>query len=300
MKPQNILVYILAALSAYAATQLSAEAGLPTIEPVKSFGPSVPGSIIFAEKINSGGDIVGYVDDPDQGFLLPRHGTHIIFVHPGERFGTTRGQAINDSGLIAGDYVGRPNGEPVTLGFFLSGDTYTDFVIPGALNTNIRALNNAGDFAGTADFQNDLFHPYISVGGNVTLFSLPGFFTAVGGMNNLNQVVGAYSDETGGHGFLRDADGTLTYPIDYPGGSYTSLYGINDKGWMVGAYFDGEGSRHGLFLTSPTRFVVFDYPGANLTELYGINNQGMICGRHYETFGIEYGFVARVVLPTDE
>jgi hypothetical protein len=302
VKTQNILIRIVAAVFVCAATQLSA--GLPRIEPIASFGMD-PALMIETrpQSINGNGDIVGYTldhnqDDAYQGFVRPRHGTHFTFVHPDEKPGSTVVLAINDSGLIAGQYSGRPNGEAMTLGFFLSGDTYTDVVIPGSTDTRIQALNDAGAFAGTADFQGplDLYHPYLSVAGTVTLFSLPGTFTAVGGMNNLNQIVGYYFGERG-HGYLRDADGTLTYPIDYPGALYTKLNGINDKGWMVGSYIDTESISHGIFLTSPTRFVVFDYPGASFTELTGINDQGMICGYYVLSFGVVYGFVARVVLP---
>jgi len=183
MNTPRISICILAALCVYAATPLrSAQNGVPTIEPIRSFGSSVYGSEVFAQNINSAGDIAGYTDNINlhttQGFVLPRSGPRFVFVHPNEQVGTTKGEDINDSGLIAGEYYGRPNGQSMTLGFFLSGDTYTDVIIPGSTNTRLRALNNAGDFAGTADFQNpvDLFHPYISVGGNLTFFFPPGNF----------------------------------------------------------------------------------------------------------------------------
>jgi len=85
------------------------------------------------------------------------------------------------------------------------------------------------------------------------------------------------------HGYLREADGTLTFPIDYPGAVDTHLFGINDKGWMVGDFVDTEGVTHGLFLSSPTRFVVLDAPGSSYTVLSAINNQGTICG-YYDDF----------------
>jgi len=304
MKTKNILVRILTALVLAAATQLSAEAGLPTIELVTSFGPSVFGSEIFAQSINSNGDIAGYIrdinqaDDPEQGFVRLRNGTYSIIVHPDEEPGTTTVSGINDSRLIAGDYISTQRKQ---LGFLLSGDTYTDVLIPGALSTEIDALNNAGNFAGMAAFPSDFFQPYISVGGNIALFSVPGvrppFITYVGGMNNLNQVVGNYSSEGGNHGYIRDADGTMTFPIDYPGALHTFLYGINDKGWIVGSYIDSAGVYHGFFLTLPIRFVAFDPPGSTFTQLSGINNQGIICGDYAQNFGVVYGLVARATLP---
>ena len=144
-------------------------------------------------------------------------------------------------------------------GFFLSGDTYTDFGVPGGCITYITALNDAGDFAGLAYFPqngngcNDL-KSFVSIGGNITIFTVigAGDFTYADGMNNLDQVVGSYCDGAV-RGFLRDVDGTLTFPIDYPGAVATALIGINDKGWMTGYYDDTEGVFHALFLQSPDR-----------------------------------------------
>ena len=153
MKAQNISVRILAALFVYAATQLSAEAGLPTIEPVTSFGPFPFGDNTLPRSINSNGDIAGDNRDQDfntQGFVRFRNGSHLI---------------------IAGGYVST---QREGLAFFLSGGTYTDVMVPGAFDTVIDGLNNAGDFCGMADFPSNHFQPYMSIGGNVTLFRVPG------------------------------------------------------------------------------------------------------------------------------
>ncbi len=300
MKTQNALVRILAATVVCAVTQLSAQAGSPTIELVTSFQVD-PDLFIHTlpQSINSNGDIAGYLRDQDyntEGFVRFRNGTVLIINHPNSTPRHTTVWGINDSGLIAGNYV---TTDRKSLGFFLSGDTYTDYAVPGAFSSSIFGLNNAGNFDGTASFPGNWFQPYLSVGGNVTLFSVPGirlpFITFIGGMNNLNQVVGSYSDQAGVHAYLRDADGTLTFPIDYPGASATYLYGINDKGWMVGSYLDTGGVTHGLFARSPTRFVAFDLRPGRTTVLQGINNRGIICGS-YEDNGVLYGLVARVSL----
>jgi hypothetical protein len=115
-------------------------------------------------------------------------------------------------------------------------------------------VSNGGD---CRDFHIESF---VSIGGNITNFTVPGteLATSAHAMNNLGQVVGGYDDENGVHGFLRNADGTLTYPIDYPGAVATDLYGINDTGWMVGSYDDTDGDFHSIFLPSPTKFFVYD------------------------------------------
>jgi hypothetical protein len=305
MKNQNILVRILAVLFVCAVTQLSAQAGVPTIKPVNSFQVD-PDHFVETRpwSINSNGDIAGYVADQDHnttGFVRFRNGTQLIIDPPNSIPGYTTVHGINDSGLIAGDYVAT---DRESFSFFLSGDTYADYTVPGAFDSIIRGLNNAGNFEGTAAFPGNGNQPYISVGGNIVLFSVPGvrlpFFAYAGGMNNLNQVVGSYSSEDGVHGFLRNADNTVTFPIDYPGVSVTYLNAINDKGWMVGNYLDSEDVWHGFFASSPTRFVVFDFPGSTFTTLTGINNQGIICGSYAQSFGVVYGAVARVTLTSTE
>lgn len=52
------------------------------------------------------------------------------------------------------------------------------------------------------------------------------------GIKNRNQCVGYYSnhDFEPNHGFFRDADGALIYPIDAPGTTATGLLGINNRG----------------------------------------------------------------------
>jgi uncharacterized membrane protein len=61
-------------------------------------------------------------------------------------------------------------------------------------------------------------------------------FTWANGINDVGQIVGAYSDTGGGHGFLFD-QGIYT-TIDGPGAVAdfgTQAYGINDSGQIVSA-----------------------------------------------------------------
>jgi len=154
-------------------------------------------------------------------------------------------------------------------------------------------------FPAPPDGCND-FKSFVSIGGEVTIFSVtgPGDFTTASDINNLGQVVGSYADG-GDHGFLRDADGTLTFPIDYPGALATFLTGINDKGWMTGSYYDTVGISHALFLPSPrAEFVSFDGPSGP-TVFGRINNRGFICGSYYDG-QLSKGFVARVRRSSDD
>jgi uncharacterized membrane protein len=306
MKRQNLLQRALACVIAFAIVQVSLQAGSPTIVFITNFTIPEPGVDTVAHGINGDGTIVGSSDLDGgetnvQGFARFRNGDYSVIIDPNEggQGHFTVATAINNFGLIAGYYF---NGHS-DHSFFLSGDTYTDFALPGACHTQVTGLNDAGDFAGRVylpgsggcgDFHIESF---VSIGGNVTYFNVPGTIvsTDANGMNNLGQVVGSYDDENGVHGFLRDADGTFTFPIDYPGAVATDLTGINDKGWMVGYYDDTEGNFHSVFLQSPTEFLVYDLGS---TYFSGINNRGFICGLYYDG-SLQTGFLARVRRSSD-
>jgi hypothetical protein len=108
-------------------------------------------------------------------------------------------------------------------------------------------------------------------------------------------VVGYYLDSSGiPHGYYRDANGALHFPIDPSGSTATILFGDNNRNWVVGRYADSSGVTHGLFFTAPNNFFTFDYPGSAFTSLNGISSQGNICGRYVDASGIAHGFIARV------
>ena len=108
-------------------------------------------------------------------------------------------------------------------------------------------------------------------------------------------MVGYFVDAAGIlHGYYRDANGALHFPIDPSGSTATVLFGLNDRNWVVGRYADSSGVTHGLFFVPPNNFFTFDFPGSTFTSLNGINDQGIICGRYVDASGIAHGFLARV------
>src|SRR5207237_8473784 len=105
-------------------------------------------------------------------------------------------------------------------GVFLSGGTFTEYDVPGALNTAVLGINDPGDFSGTFSNDDVIGQAFVSVGGTVTSFSVPGAATTLAyQLNNSKQlVVGYYIDSSGIlHGYYRDKDGTLHFPIDPSG-----------------------------------------------------------------------------------
>jgi hypothetical protein len=300
MKPKHIFISILAVLFVFPLmgtfAQQAATSG--SIEVITTFDYPGTGNQTQPQKINSRGDIVGvFIDSTgvQRGFVRFSNGTFSApIVDPNDTVGFTQGRGINDSGTVCGDYATSDGNDH---GFFLSGGTFTEYDVPGALSTDVLGINNPGNFSG--DISNDdlTIQAYISVGGTITSFSVPGAVATLAyQLNNSNKlVVGYYVDASGIlHGQYRDANGALHFPIDPPGSTATVLFGDNDRNWVVGRYADSSGLTHGLFFTAPNNFFTFDYPGSTFTSLNGINDQGFICGRYVDASGIAHGIIARV------
>jgi probable HAF family extracellular repeat protein len=109
--------------------------------------------------------------------------------------------------------------------------------------------------------------------GTYTQIDFPSaLLTNANGINRAGQIVGSYSDNAGGHGFLLQ-DGVFT-TIDYPGAQSSSALGINDTGQIVGT---AEPIGY-VFDTNRQSFTAIQYPGALYTYPVAINNAGAIAG----------------------
>ena len=215
-------------------------------------------------------------------------------VDPNDTVGFTEGRGINNSRTVCGDYVSSDGNHH---GFFLSGGTFTEYDVPGAVSTAVLGINDVADFTGSFSYGSGIFQAFVSVGGTITSFSVPGAISTLAyEINNSNQlVVGYYIDSSGiPHGYFRDANGTLHFPIDPSGSTGTILFGLNNRNWVVGRYADSSGVTHGLFFIPPNNFFTFDFPGSTFTSLNGISRRGIITGRYVDASGIAHGFIARV------
>jgi probable HAF family extracellular repeat protein len=115
---------------------------------------------------------------------------------------------------------------------------------------------------------------------------LPG--STAWGINDAGQIVGSFTDSTGGgHGFVY-TDGSFAI-IDVPGAFFTTLAGINNAGQFVGRFGDSTGN-HG-FVHTDGSFTVIDVPGAGFTVPTGINGSGQIVGYFIDSLQREHGFL---------
>ncbi len=250
--------------------------------------------------INSRGDVAAsYLEkNASFGFIRYSDGTFSAPIADPEATGhVTNAEGINRSRVIDGSFFNRTTGYQ---GFILAGSTFHTIEIGISTFTFLFGINDAGDIAGeyVPSGSDTPFHAYARIAGTDLDIMIPGQTSSEAhGLNNLDQVAGDYTTDGGFvfHGFIRQADGTLTFPIDYPGAVNTFVNGINDQGWIVGTYELADGHEHGFFLKLPNTFVSFDYPAAGGTSLVGINNSGMISGRYLDTtVFLPHGFIAQV------
>jgi hypothetical protein len=127
------------------------------------------------QKISERGDVVGEFTDSNgvaRAFVRFSNGTFSApIVDPNDTVGFTEGRGINNSRTVDGDYLGS---DGFIHSFFLSNGIFTEYDVPGTVQTNLLSINDAGSFAGTFDPDGSgIFQAFISVGGTLTSFSVP-------------------------------------------------------------------------------------------------------------------------------
>jgi hypothetical protein len=99
--------------------------------------PCVATGDVVGEFIDSNGVTRGFVRFSDGSFSAP-------IVDPNDTVGFTEGRGINNSRTVNGDYVGSDGN---LHSFFLSGGTLTEYNVPGAIQTNLLSINDAGSLS---------------------------------------------------------------------------------------------------------------------------------------------------------
>jgi probable HAF family extracellular repeat protein len=108
-------------------------------------------------------------------------------------------------------------------------------------------------------------------------------------VNSAGDIVGAFTDGTGSHGFVLHA--TIYTPFDYPTAvGNTTGSGINNNGQLVGTFFDN--TRHGYIATGvplpPSGFTPVN-PLTGVGTNVGINDRGVVVGSYVDGTGT-HGF----------
>ncbi len=257
----------------------------------------------IARGVANDGTVVGTVDDGTPGTRLGferfADGSFSApFAFPG--WPGTIPRAVNNSNLICGSITGTFGTLP--HGFFYDGVTFTQYDLPGATTTSLTGLNDAGDFCGYSTTNGTAgTTAFVNIGGALVIFTLPGVTEVYPeGVNNLGQVAGYYLDPNIRlvyHGFFRDTDGTLTFPLDHAHSASTQIFGLNDHGYLAGAGMSSGNVSHGFVLKLPQRYVSFDYADSEFGPTFsGINNSGLLPGYYFQESDLDlHSFIAQLV-----
>ena len=207
---------------------------------------------------------------------------------------------INNSRTVAGYYgsgaVGHPSqGYTAVPGFAKNDFTAENF--PGAVQTQVTAINGSGDTAGIWLGSSRLPQGFIDWKGTFTSYNDPAASggTEILGLNDSGIAVGFYVGPSNQrYGFTLDrATGTFT-GVTPPGASNVTAAGVNDGADIVGYYSSGStGSNSVGFLEKNGTFTAVAYPGAVSTMALGVNAHDAVVGTYVDAYGKTHGFLLR-------
>lgn len=165
----------------------------------------------------------------------------------------------------------------------LAQGTYTQIDYPGASNTSLAGIDNAGEIVGSFVGTTGRYQPsFVLSGGVYSKIAYPGVgITIVRSINDAGQVVG-YTVSDGNQsieGFIYDIATATFATVSYPGQGAegrTYPYFINDSGTIVGWFSDPK-SSFAFQLTGSTYTAVLP-PNAHYSYPFGLTSSGEIFG----------------------
>jgi hypothetical protein len=171
-------------------------------------------------------------------------------------------------------------------GFQTDGKVFTPVAVPDYLNTVALGINVAGKIVGWCSPGGTIYHGYVKVGDDFSVFDVPApgtTNTEASKINDSDQIVGTYYSPSY-HGYVKTGD--TFYYFDYPSSTDTEGRGINNKGQVVGRYWDAASTFHGYVhnITSNT-YATIDYLGGGATCIAGINDLGQMVGYYQDGWG---------------
>src|SRR6516162_1706964 len=193
MKLKQIFISILAVLFVFPVMGMFGQQAASTgsIQVLTTFDYPGAGNSTLPQKINERGDVVGVFIDSSgvsRAFVRFSDGSFSApIVDPNDTVGFTEGRGINNSRTVAGDYA---ISDGTLHSFFLSGGTFTEYDVPGAVQTNLLSINDAGDFDPDGS---GVFQAFVGSGGTLTSWSVPGALSTFAyEINNSNHLTVGY------------------------------------------------------------------------------------------------------------
>jgi len=177
--------------------------------------------------------------------------------------------------VLAYASVGTAAAPPLTF-------TFSDVLVPGAMEVDSYAVNNAGVIAGDYIDSNGVQHGMILTGKKLTTVDDKDCASAISfyANNNKGEAVG-WCIAQATHLPIGIEDKIPWVPcchmFEYPKATATEATGINDRGDITGLYLDSAGFQHGfVYLKASNKYTSIDVPGDTSADAYGINNAGVM------------------------
>ena len=281
-----------------------------TFQPVEYGGdPKKIGTVLTG--INNKGTVAGYITF-DQGHKQCWEG---ILGYPGGQFSapinepealpcSTFGTGLNDSGEVVGYYYDA--GDVNIHGFLDIGGSFTTVDVLSGPSTVIRAINDAGDYAGISGYYPSgpgSFHGFTSINGVVTQVDVPGWIsTEIQSIDGAGAVAGCGVYQSVPRAFIHEPGGaffgfTIAHAAEICATGIRSELGLvagffNDGKRLLGFVLDyrGSGSQPDP-LTGVVKVTPILYPGSSQTQVWGMNTLGQLSGWAYLD-GKNIGFIA--------
>lgn len=183
----------------------------------------------------------------------------------------TDSYAINNSNVIAGDYV---DSAGVQHGMLVKGKVLTTFDgPPGSTSIAAYGVNSSQTAVGWYLNSAGVANGFSFSKGTMTPVNYPkAASTEANGINDSGQIVGSFVDTAGNtHGFY--FDGKAYHQIDVAGALSTVAWAINASKTITLEALNSS-SLYDSYLYDGTNFTLVDVPGAAQSVIHGINSKG--------------------------
>ena len=219
-------------------------------------------------------------------------------VHANKTAIETDTYAVNNAGVIAGDFVDAKGVQHAMIlaGKKLTSVNHKDCTTSGGFEAGAIAfygINSAGAASGwCTNTKTDLNEGFVYAGGKFTAVKVPNSHaTNAIGINDKEDVVGMYIDSSGvQHGFVKI--GSKYGSIDVPGDTDTEAWDINNSG-QITVFAISSAGGYDSFLYNGKTFKKVSDPNAGTTGtiVRGLNDKGDIVGVYFNSSGDEIGFL---------
>jgi hypothetical protein len=163
-------------------------------------------NLSYPFRINNEGEAVTALENESQSGLVyagpnPGGANYLLLNFPSLIPVNTINYDLNDSGVVVGT-VQEKTAASLPHGFIYDGRSYTQLDVPGATETVPYDVNNVGLVAGSYKDAAGKSHGFVYDGKSYNTVDAPGSETWIFGLNDGGQLVGAFVDAKGKHGFL--------------------------------------------------------------------------------------------------